>query len=101
MATIQTIKTKIQGLIDKGNEATGNSATDLTTVVDDLIANQGSLSGGLDDENLKYFIYTINPTKRTITLHSLLYDELYAETGSYDVVIPDEIAGLKVIIKCE
>ena len=100
MTNIQKIKTKIQGLIDKGNEATGNSATDLTTVVDDLIANQGG-SGGLDDENLKYFIYTINHTKRTITLHSLLYDELYAETGSYDVVIPDEIAGLKVIIKCE
>jgi len=41
MATIQSIKTKIQGLIDKSNEATGGTDTDLTTAVNNLIANQG------------------------------------------------------------
>lgn len=41
MANIQTIKTKIQGLIDKGNEATGNSDVDLTTVVDSLVDGYG------------------------------------------------------------
>ena len=38
MADAQTIKTKIQGLIDKGNEATGGSDTDLTSVVNALIS---------------------------------------------------------------
>ena len=41
MATIQSVKDKIQGLIDKSNEATGGSDTDLTTAIDNLIANQG------------------------------------------------------------
>lgn len=38
MATPQTVKTKIQGLIDKANETTGGSDTDLTSAVDNLIA---------------------------------------------------------------
>lgn len=41
MATIQSVKDKIQGLIDKSNEATGGSDTDLTSAIDNLIANQG------------------------------------------------------------
>lgn len=50
MATIQSVKTKIQGLIDKSNEATGGSDTDLTTAIDSLIANQG---GGIDETFFK------------------------------------------------
>lgn len=50
MATIQSVKNKIQGLIDKSNEATGGSDTDLTSAVDSLIANQGG--GGVDIDTL-------------------------------------------------
>lgn len=41
MATIQDVKTKIQGLIDKGNEATGGSDTDLSSVIGTLIGSMG------------------------------------------------------------
>lgn len=53
MATIQSIKSKIQGLIDKSNEATGGNDTDLTSAVDSLIANQGG-SGDEDEYNVEW-----------------------------------------------
>lgn len=46
MANIQSVKTKIQGLIDKANTTTGGSDTDLTTAMDNLIDGYGS--GGFD-----------------------------------------------------
>lgn len=55
--------------------------------------------GGLDDDFLKYFTYKINPNDATIILYSVDYEQIYADTGSYDVTIPDTIAGLNVIIK--
>lgn len=53
MATIQSVKDKIQGLIDKSNEATGGSDMDLTTAIDNLIANQGG--GEVPKEKLVNF----------------------------------------------
>ena len=56
MATIQSIKAKIQGLIDKSNEATGGSDTDLTTAIDNLIANQGG-GGALVEKAVNFWDY--------------------------------------------
>lgn len=41
MATAESVKTKIQGLIDSANTTTGNSDTDLTTAVNTLISGFG------------------------------------------------------------
>lgn len=56
MATIQSVKDKIQGLIDKSNEATGGSDTDLTTAIDNLIANQGG-GGELVEKDINFYDY--------------------------------------------
>lgn len=61
----------------------------------------GTNSGGgglvLDDFS-KYFLYNINLEKKTITLYKIFYDLLYADTGSYDIEIPETIGALSVII---
>ena len=46
MATAESVKTKIRGMIDSANTATGNTDTDLTTAVSSLIAGYGSGGGG-------------------------------------------------------
>ena len=46
MATAESVKAKIQGLIDTANEATGNTDTDLTTAVGSLVAGYGAGSSG-------------------------------------------------------
>ncbi|MBQ8830850.1 MAG: hypothetical protein IJ017_04580 [Oscillospiraceae bacterium] len=46
MATAESVKTKIQGLIDTANEATGGTDTDLTAAVNTLIAGFGQGGGG-------------------------------------------------------
>ena len=48
MATAESVKSKIQGLIDTANKATGNSDTDLTTAINALVAGfgQGGSGGG-------------------------------------------------------
>lgn len=41
MATVQSVKSKLQGLIDKSNATTGNSDKDLTSAVDALVSGYG------------------------------------------------------------
>lgn len=41
MATAESVKAKIQNLIDAANQTTGNKDTDLTTAVEALIAGYG------------------------------------------------------------
>ena len=48
MSSIQTIKTQLQSLITKSKNTTGNSASDLTSQVDLLIAGYHTGTGGLD-----------------------------------------------------
>lgn len=42
MATAESVKAKLQGLIAKANEVTGNTHTDLTTAINALIAGYGT-----------------------------------------------------------
>lgn len=46
MATAESVKAKIQGLIDQSNEATGKEDTDLTAAVGSLIAGFGQGGAG-------------------------------------------------------
>lgn len=41
MATVQSVKAKLQGLIDKSNATTGNSDKDLTSAVEALVIGYG------------------------------------------------------------
>lgn len=47
MATVQSVKAKLQGLIDKSNATTGNSDKDLTSAVGALVRGYGNGSGGI------------------------------------------------------
>lgn len=47
MATADSVKNKIRGLIDAANAVTGNTDTDLTTAVESLVAGYGQ-GDGLD-----------------------------------------------------
>lgn len=62
-----------------------------------------SEGGGSDtiDENLKYFVYQIDPEAGEIILYDILYNRLYADNGSYDVTIPDKLWGYNVVIASE
>ena len=50
------------------------------------------------DENLKYFAYSIDKATRSVVIKGILYSEIYKETGSYDVVVPDTLGGYAVVI---
>lgn len=54
--------------------------------------------GEMDDPNLKDFAYVIDDENKRIILHKVVYAAIYADTGSYDVVVPDQIAGYNVYI---
>lgn len=52
------------------------------------------------DTNLGYYSYKITESGQTIQLRSILYDNIYEDKGSYDVNIPDQIAGFNTEIYC-
>lgn len=60
---------------------------------------EGTLSGGGElDIILRYFSACIDEKEGTITLTRIYYDYLYEDNNTYDVVVPDKINGLNVII---
>ncbi|MBQ8831297.1 MAG: hypothetical protein IJ017_06835 [Oscillospiraceae bacterium] len=64
MATAESVKSKIQGLIDTANEATGGTDTDLTAAVKTLVAGFGQGGSGAFEVTEG----TITPTSNTQTL---------------------------------
>lgn len=100
MANIQSVKTKIQGLIDKANTKTGKGDTDLTTAVNRLISGYGSGESGTENgfEALRYFDVYIDAQNNEITIKAIHYDKIYEDTGSYDVTIPDTLCGFAVLL---
>lgn len=58
MATADSVKTKINGLIDKANTTTGNADKDLTTAINSLVAGFGQGdSGDLEVDSLNELHY--------------------------------------------
>ena len=47
---------------------------------------------------VKYFVFTIDIDNETIILYKILYDKIYADTGDYNVIIPDKLGNYSVII---
>lgn len=64
------------------------------------IESGGAIEDYLDtsDENLKYFSYNIDVENKQIILTSYLDAKKYAETGTYDIEVPDKIGGYSVVI---
>lgn len=65
MATADGVKAKLQGLIDKANEATGNTNTDLTTAIDALVAGFGAGGDGLPSWIEEVDFQTFSPAADT------------------------------------
>jgi hypothetical protein len=82
MATADSVKAKLQGLIDKSNATTGNTDADLTTAVDALVAGygQGGGGGGLDG----YFAVNFYNDDRTTLLYTV-----YVPSGSSAIYAGD------------
>ena len=70
MITAASVKGKIQGLIDKANETTGNADTDLTTAVNALVEGYGKGGGG-DDLFLSLNNQTINEFVATEDMYGI------------------------------
>ena len=62
--------------------------------------SEGGGGGSLEDI-MRYFQCHVDPVTNTITLYKMYYDLIYADTGSYDVTIPDTICGMAVVIVAE
>lgn len=56
MATIESIKSKIQGLIDTANATTGDTAVDMSSAVNALIAGFGQGGGGSNVKITEYVV---------------------------------------------
>lgn len=75
-----------------------NIAKDMT-----IAGVTGTFQGGASDivlegDFLKYVVYKINFETRTLTIYGILYETLYADTGTYDVNIPDTFGEFAVEI---
>ena len=80
MATADSVKTKIQGLIVRANAATKGSDTNLTTALDRLIAGFGKGGGPYSDVTL---LSTIDVSEDV----SAIQIDWQAEWSDYDYVI--------------
>ncbi len=81
MADIQSVKTKIQGLINKANNTTGGNYADLTTAVDNLIGGygQGGVSSSDVEKDVNFYDYD------GTLLYSYTIDEAQALTELPDL----------------
>jgi len=63
----------------------------------------GTHKGGsidTDDENMQFFSFNFVEENGSpvLVLRSVLYDKLYATDGSYDVTVPETLAGFEVLL---
>lgn len=87
MTTADSVKAKIQGLIDKANEATGESDTDLTAAVDRLIEGYGS------DVRISYADVDTSVNPLTAKIQHMI-DTINSVTGKSDSTLTAAINSL-------
>lgn len=58
----------------------------------------GGVDFDLSGDFLKYIVYQLDFNAMTITITGILYEDLYNDTGSYDVNIPDTFGDFAVIL---
>jgi len=54
--------------------------------------------GGMTEEELKHFAYTIYPDNSSILIRNALYSDIYTYTGSYNVVVPDKLGAYDTVL---
>lgn len=59
----------------------------------------GSFKGAEIQDEVKYFVCNINSDAKATTIHEVSYDNIYADKGTYDVVVPDVLVGNPVVLK--
>jgi hypothetical protein len=85
MATAESVKTKIQSLINKSNETTGNTDTDLTSAVNRLVEGYGKGGGG--DSLEGYFDGSL--TEVTLpNITKIKENAFYRDTSLVNVIMP-------------
>ena len=87
--TVRRPDTLTPGNVAKGIEIGGVVGTASVTEFD------------FTDENLKYFGYQIDNANKQVILCNILYNKIYEDTGSYDVVIPNKLGNYDVVIMSE
>jgi hypothetical protein len=98
MATADSVKAKLQGLIDKANDTTGGADADLTSAVDRLCDGYGSgESGGGEEYDGAYevtpkFVAQTLPTAeklmtKDLTIEEIPYAEVSNNSGGKTVII--------------
>ena len=90
MATAESVKQKIQGLISNANNTTGNTDATLTNAVASLIAGFGTGGG----DGLKYDIGEFVLDVDTKTLHPPSIPHNLGEVPEFILVWTDDFAGL-------
>lgn len=58
----------------------------------------GSFKGAEIQDEVKYFVCNINSDAKVTTIHKVSYDNIYADKGTYDVVVPDVLVGNPVVL---
>jgi hypothetical protein len=58
----------------------------------------GTYELNMDSEISPYVVYQIDTERNELVILHILFDKLYADTGSYDIVIPDKIGSFAVAI---
>ena len=84
MATAESVKAKIQGLINTANETTGGADTDLTSAVNTLAAGfgqGGESSGGISAVKFIDVDVTVEASTTTAVTYTVEDLELIAHTG--------------------
>lgn len=84
MATAESVKGKIQGLISQANEATGKTDADLTTAIGSLIAGfgQGGGSGDGDESTLTKVIDGTAPVEIVDKQATIVRASAFRECGN-------------------
>lgn len=88
----------LTAIADAIRSKTGTTGTitagGMAAVINTISAGSGVELG----DEIKYVACNVNPDAGTTTVHKIIYDNIYADTGVYDVVIPDVLAGNPVVI---
>lgn len=92
MPTAESVKAKLQGLIDQANETTGSGDADLTTAVGSLIAGFGQGGGSMESgeivttsKNFYSFTIPVSSKKTHVAIFPKLYGAMIADptAGGY------------------
>ena len=89
MATAESVKAKIQGLITQANEATGNADTNLTAAVNALIARCGQ-GGGNQVETGRFVV----DSTKTITIPCAFEPDVIVITREEPLNTEGDVIGI-------